>query len=344
MDYTEDMLIKYMQGLGGTENERNYSYTARQRAAMGLGPLGSPETGPTIEPLLREGPVYGPAVPTVTDLFGDDVLGGLRQMLLAAMPGGPSRAAPTSSGGSSGGSDKSSKPSGGSNDSGSPKSSKPAAGSPGVGASDGGMGDLRKMLETVFPVEVPSKRLMKEREKTLVLQERLKRNQIASETRAGRRIRELQDRLSFLGVDYDPEADIGELERLLVQHRRERNMKNGPGKPLSDEQKKMMSEGVRQVPYVSESESRRAAQKKANDERAERGKKYAADQEAKKRQRAANALTGGDTRTLDYIDTENMPADVYREMVKRRREQELREARNRGARGIARFARPHEGH
>jgi hypothetical protein len=309
--------------------------TEQPMSPLGAGAYTVP-AGPTIEPLLTEAGLYEAAAPSVRDMLRQEAMTALfpQQPITSPRPswadGGPSKATP--------GSEKAS------NDSGSPKSSKSAGGSPGVGASDGGMGDLRKMLETVFPVEVPSKRLMKEREKTLVLQERLKRNQIASETRAGRRIRELQNRLSFLGVDYDPEADIGELERLLVQHRRERNMKNGPGKPLSDEQKKMMSEGVRQVPYVSESESRRAAQKKANDERAERGKKYAADQEAKKRQRAANALTGGDTRTLDYIDTENMPADVYREMVKRRREQELREARNRGARGIARFARPHEGH
>lgn len=286
------------------------SQTTQDTSPLG-GFLQTVPSGPTIEPLLTEAGLYGPAAPSVRDMLKE-------QAFVALFP---ETSPPPSGVGASRGSSGPTKTTSGSGkmaskSSAESKGAKPAGG---VGASDGGMDGLRKMLETVFPTEAPSKRLAEEREKTMVLQERLKRNQMVTETRAGRRLRELQERLSFLGVEYDPEADIGELERLLAQHRRQRNMKDGPGEPLTDAQKKTMSGGVR----------REGPEKGPS--RAERGKAYEADQKKKRRQRAADVLTGGDTRTLDYIDTGGVGTAAYREMTARRAKEREAGARQRGA-------------
>ncbi len=176
------------------------------------------------------------------------------------------------------------------------------------------------MFERLLQGDVPlGKRVMAEREKTEVLRERLKRQKMMEETVVGRKLKVLRDRLDLIGIDYDDEMDVGQLQKLLVDHLRAQRALKGPGKPLTREQKKKMRAGTRTVPYVSEEEARRARQREADRARKERGAAYEAARQKERRQKAADVLTGGDMGTLDYIDTENVPAAELKKRLGKKR-------------------------
>jgi hypothetical protein len=174
----------------------------------------------------------------------------------------------------------------------------------------------------------PSGKLAAEIEKTKVLQERLKRDQIREQTGIGRRRKQVEAALSRYGVAYSEEESLGDLElklRAEVQKRNERRKEkaaeNGPAERLTNKDGSLTERGkkmdaqkrtVKEEPKKGGESTRiREANKKAA--KYEKGRA--------KQERAKVAKTSKvDDRTMDYID-----------VGQKFRDKKIQAARQRGA-------------
>lgn len=309
-DYTETNLEAYMNDRGGTSYSRAFT-------PSGLSNWQWDYT--TVEEAISPGPSPGLANLRSVAQFESDLFGPAPSPRPAAAAPQAAPAAPASKTAKTAKTTQTAKTTKDATGVGaSPESSGGATGGAGTGT-DGGVG-VSQLFERLLQGDVPlGKRVMAEREKTEVLRERLKRQKMMEETVVGRKLKTLRDRLDLIGIDYDDEMDVGQLQKLLVDHLRAQRALKGPGKPLTREQKKKMRAGTRTVPYVSEEEARRARQREADRARKERGAAYEAARQKERRQKAADVLTGGDMGTLDYIDTENVPAAELKKRLGKKR-------------------------